>query len=512
LLYQVLHFNTISITNYLPLERSDLAIQLPLPVRYTYSVVIILIAFVKSKYRLTSLGMTHNMNNMSIFGEKTILTVSRVTTLLRGVLEENFEQLWVQGEASNLTFTASGHLYFILKDAAAQLKCVMFKSGVRNLKFRPEDGMELIIRGRISVYDQRGEYQLVCEYIEPAGVGALQAAFMQLKDRLAKEGLFEGLRKRPMPRFPHRLGVVTSPTGAAIHDILNVLKRRFASLEILLYPVKVQGKGAAEEISEAVDNINRLGLVDVIIVGRGGGSLEDLWAFNEECVARAVHRSNIPVISAVGHETDWTICDFTADLRAPTPSAAAEMVISSTDEIRSQLESLNHRIRLTMELQIAALESRVDFLRRALHDPRTMLGHLAQRLDDLMSRLDQGGANTVAKTADRYFRLNQSLLFNNPVHSVNRGRQLLLRLYAEAEHSIGTRVETFKIKFAGNAARLDVLSPLSTLQRGYSIATTIKYRRVISSASDLSAGERLRLRFARGTATALVESVENHGQ
>src|SRR6185369_15770810 len=320
---------------------------------------------------------------MDIFAEKTILTVPRLTALLRGVLEENFEQVWVEGEVSNLSQPTSGHIYFTLKDPGAQLRCVMFKSSARNLKFRLTNGMGLIARGRISVYDQRGEYQLMCEYLEPAGVGALQLAFMQLKERLAKEGLFDESHKRPLPAFPRRVGVITSSTGAAIHDILNVLKRRFASLEILLYPVRVQGEGAAVEIARVIDEMNRLGLADVLIVGRGGGSLEDLWAFNEEVVARAVHRSKLPVISAVGHETDWTICDFAADLRAPTPSAAAELVIASAEELRGKVEALSHRLRLLMEHRLAALEARLESMRRALHDPRTMLGHLAQRLDDL---------------------------------------------------------------------------------------------------------------------------------
>jgi len=444
---------------------------------------------------------------MNIFSEKTILTVSRLTALIRGVLEENFEQVWVQGEVSNLSFPSSGHLYFTLKDADAQLRCVMFKGAVKNLKFRPGDGMGLIVRGRISVYDQRGEYQLICEYLEPQGVGALQAAFEQLKERLAKEGLFDEARKRPMPRFPRRLGVVTSSTGAAIHDILNVLKRRFASLEILLYPVRVQGEGSALEIARAVEDMNRLGLVDVLIVGRGGGSLEDLWAFNEECVARAVHRSRIPVISAVGHETDWTICDFVADLRAPTPSAAAELVIASTDELRGQLESLGHRLRLTMETRLRSLESRLESLRRALHDPSTMLGHLGQRVDDLSERLARALENTVKLRRDLYYRQNQLLLFNSPIQAVADARQRLRQLLSDAEHLLVSRLESLKRQFGGNAARLEVLSPLSTLSRGYSIATRIVDGRVVTNAAQLMAGDRLRLRFQRGEAVSVVEAV-----
>jgi exodeoxyribonuclease VII large subunit len=446
------------------------------------------------------------MNN--IFSEKTILTVSRLTALLRGVLEENFEQVWVEGEVSNLSFPSSGHLYFTLKDSGAQLRCVMFKSTVKNLKFRPVDGMGLIVRGRISVYDQRGEYQLICEYLEPAGIGALQAAFMQLKERLAGEGLFDEANKRPMPAFPRRLGVITSPTGAAIHDILNVLKRRFASLEILLYPVRVQGDGAALEIARAVDDMNRLGLVDVMIVGRGGGSLEDLWAFNEECLARAVHRSKIPIISAVGHETDWTICDFTADLRAPTPSAAAELVIASTDELRGQMEGLSHRLRLVMEARLRSLEGRLDSLRRALHDPSTMVGHLSQRVDDLTERLERALEHDVRRRSEQFYRLNQSFQFNNPMQSVADTRQHLRLLLSEAEQILVARLESLKQIFTGNAARLDVLSPLSTLSRGYSITTRITDGWVVADAGQLAVGGWMRVRFHRGAVVGRVESIE----
>jgi len=445
---------------------------------------------------------------MDIFREKTILTVSRLTALLRGVLEENFEQVWVQGEVSNLSQPSSGHLYFSLKDAGAQLRCVLFKSATKNLKFHPANGMGLIVRGRISVYDQRGEYQLIVEYLEPAGVGALQLAFVQLKERLAGEGLFDEARKRPLPLFPRRIGVITSSTGAAIHDILNILKRRFASLEILLYPVRVQGEGAALEIARALDDMNRLALADVLIVGRGGGSLEDLWAFNEEVLARAVYRSKIPVISAVGHETDWTICDFTADLRAPTPSAAAELVIASADELRNRLEALSHRLRLAIETRLAALESRVEALRRLLLDPSTRLGHLAQRVDDLTERLYLGLHNSVTRLRERFDRLEGTLMHHTPARQVDQLRQRLMLLSNQAERLMVLRLEGLKQDFGGNAARLDVLSPLATLARGYSITTRLTDARVVNDASRLEVGERLRISFQRGRAECRVEGVQ----
>lgn len=444
---------------------------------------------------------------MDIFAEKTILTVSRLTALLRGVLEENFDQVWVQGEVSNFSQPSSGHLYFSLKDAGAQLRCVMFKGSARNLKFRPADGMALLARGRISVYDQRGEYQLLCEYIEPAGVGALQAAFEQLKQRLAGEGLFEQSRKRSLPFFPRRVGVITSATGAAIHDILNVLKRRFASLEVLLYPVRVQGEGAALEIAGAVDDMNRHGMADVLIVGRGGGSLEDLLSFNEEVVARAVVRSKIPVISAVGHETDWTICDFVADLRAPTPSAAAEMVIASASELRGRLENLDHRLRLAMEARLSALEGQVVQLRRALHDPGTMVGHLSQRVDDLNVRLELALRNGMIRCREQFSRLDSTLMYHAPGRLTGQLHQQLEVLAGRAETLMIQRLDRIRQSFAADAARLDVLSPLATLSRGYAVAVRRDDGRVVSDASRLRVGELLKLTLRSGAAECRVEEL-----
>lgn len=445
---------------------------------------------------------------MDIFSEKTILTVSRLTALLRGVLEENFEQLWVQGEVSNLSLPSSGHCYFTLKDSGAQLRCVMFKSAVKNLKFRPADGMALIVRGHISVYDQRGEYQMICEYLEPSGVGALQTAFVQLKEKLALEGLFAEEHKRTLPRFPRRVGVITSPTGAAIHDILNVLNRRFASLEVQLFPVRVQGEGSALEIARAIDDMNRMAEVDVLIVGRGGGSLEDLWAFNEEVVARAVHHSKIPIISAVGHETDWSICDFAADLRAPTPSAAAEMVIATADELRGQLDALTRRLTRVIENRLATLDASVGALRRALHDPRTMLGHMAQRMDDLNSRLDLALFNSVKRRQEHFSRLENTLQYLNPEVRINTLRQKVGFLSAQIESLMAHKIDLERQEFGSSAARLEVLSPLKTLARGYAIAVRADNGRVVTDTSGLNVGESLLLTLHRGTAHCLIESLE----
>ena len=276
------------------------------------------------------------------------LTVTELTRRIKDTLETGFADVWVVGEISGLRIPSSGHLYFSLKDKGANIKCVFFRSGSRFLRFRPEDGLEVILRGRLSLYEPRGEYQIIAEYMEPKGLGALQLAFIQMKEKLEKDGLFDPARKRPLPPYPKCIGVVTSPTGAAVRDILKVLKRRAPGVHVIIAPASVQGESAPAEVARAIEDLNRRGGLDVLIVGRGGGSLEDLAAFNTEVVARAIFNSNIPVISAVGHEIDFTIADFVADLRAPTPSAAAEIVAKSEEELRHRLEYLKNRICLLM--------------------------------------------------------------------------------------------------------------------------------------------------------------------
>lgn len=389
-----------------------------------------------------------------------MLTVSRLAALLKEVVEDNFAQVLVEGEISNFSVPASGHFYFSLKDESAQLRAVMFRSQARLLPFRLENGMQVVLSGRVSLYPQRGEVQLVAETLEPRGVGSLQVAFEQLKNRLAGEGLFAEARKRPLPTFPRTVGVVTSATGAAIHDIVNVLRRRGAGLRLLLRPVRVQGEGAAAEIAEAIADHNRFGAADVLIVGRGGGSLEDLWAFNEEVVARAIHASVIPVISAVGHEVDYTIADFVADLRAPTPSAAAELVARSRLELEGHLDHLAQRLAGQMQGRLELLDERVRGLTRRLRSPRQQLQLWHQRHADLVRRLDRSMARRQQETEGR---------------------------------------------LAALAGRLDLLSPLRTLERGYAIAFAEKTGRAVLDAETLSRGDHLQLRFARGRARATVE-------
>src|SRR5436309_8977473 len=298
--------------------------------------------------------------------ERAVLTVSALTIELRAVLEERFPAVWVEGEISNFRLYGSGHAYFTLKDADAQVRAVLFRNRGRRIKFEPADGLHVMAFGSIEIYPQRGEYQLVIELLEPKGLGALQLAFEQLKTRLQAEGLFDQARKRELPQFPRKIGIVTSTSGAAIRDMLRVIGRRFGELHIVIAPCRVQGDGAAEEIAQGVRDLNLLGGVDVIIVGRGGGSLEDLWAFNEEAVARAIAASKAPVVSAVGHEVDYTIADFVADLRAPTPSAGAELVVREEQAIVDGLEALRHRLDRAVRRPLSNLERRVDDVRSRL--------------------------------------------------------------------------------------------------------------------------------------------------
>jgi exodeoxyribonuclease VII large subunit len=389
-----------------------------------------------------------------------ILTVTRLAALLKEVVEENFAQVLVEGEISNFSVPASGHFYFSLKDESAQVRAVMFRSQARLLAFRPENGMQVILSGRVSLNPPRGAVQLVAERLAPLGIGSLQVAFEQLKTRLAGEGLFAEARKRPLPTFPRTVGVVTSATGAAIHDIVNVLRRRGAGLRLLLAPVRVQGDGAAAEIAAAIADHNRLGVADVLIVGRGGGSLEDLWAFNEEVVARAIHASAIPVISAVGHEVDFTIADFVADLRAPTPSAAAELVARSRLELEGHLDHLAQRLAGQMQGRLELLNERVTGLSRRLRSPRQQLQLWQQRQADLARRLDRAMA----------------------------------RRQQEAQG-----------RLAALAGQLDLLSPLRTLERGYAIVFAEKTGKAVLDAGTLARGDRLQLRFACGRARATIE-------
>ncbi|MEK7280632.1 MAG: exodeoxyribonuclease VII large subunit, partial [Nitrospirota bacterium] len=322
------------------------------------------------------------------YSERKVYTVYELTLSVKSSLEEGFSDIWLEGEVSNLRIPGSGHIYLTLKDERAQIRGIIFRSQVRSLRFLPKDGQRLLCRGHITVYEPKGEYQIIFTYIEPKGLGALQQAFEELKERLKSEGLFDEARKRPLPLYPEKIGVVTSPTGAAIRDILNIIGRRFPAVDILINPVPVQGEGAAELIAEAVNEMNLVGDIDVLIVTRGGGSIEDLWAFNEEIVARAIYNSRIPVISAIGHEIDYTISDFVADLRAPTPSAAAEIVVRSRDELVEKVDAMTNRIVTRMIGIIHESRGRIQEELRGMPDLRRMIEGCFLRVDEYIYRLN----------------------------------------------------------------------------------------------------------------------------
>jgi len=432
---------------------------------------------------------------------RTVLTVSELTAEIRQLLETRFLEVWVEGEISNCKlWNSTGHLYFTLKDATAQLKSVMFRSALRYLRFKPEDGLRVIARGRISVYDPKGEYQLVCEHLEPKGLGALQLAFEQVKKRLQAEGLFDSSRKRPLPVLPRRIGIVTSLEGAAIRDIIKVLGRRYPNAHLVIAPARVQGEDAAPEIARALRQIGRVPGVDVVIVGRGGGSLEDLWAFNEERVARAIRASPMPVISAVGHESDITIADLVADLRAPTPSAAAEMVVARKDDFWGRIDRLGERLRGGVQARVARLEARVHALMRR----PGMAGyraHLAMR-GRHAAELSHDLRRTAAAVLARRVRRHHSLILELEKHDVRRRLALLRTTLVETDGrlrgSIDRRRHQADTRLRSNAGRLDTLSPLAVLGRGYAVCWNADGTEILRDASRVTAGDDVKVRLARG--------------
>ncbi|MBI4352498.1 MAG: exodeoxyribonuclease VII large subunit [Candidatus Omnitrophica bacterium] len=395
--------------------------------------------------------------------ERQIYSVSEITANIRYLLEEHFSGVWVEGEVSNFKLhNASGHMYFSLKDETAQLQCVMFRRENQGLGFELKEGLKVLCFGRISVYPIRGQYQLYVERIEPKGVGVLQLRFEELKEKLRKEGLFEESRKKPIPYLPNRIGLVTSIDGAALHDILKVLDRRFSNVHVLVYPVQVQGAGAAESIARAIDDFNDWENADVLIVGRGGGSLEDLWAFNEEVTARAIFRSDIPVISAVGHEVDFTIADFTADLRAPTPSAAAELVVPLKEELALKITDWKGRLFQAVAGRMKLLKRELEVLEqsRALRDPLGIFEIKFQRLDELKRSL--------AGLFETFFRLKKEKLF-------------------------------------GFLGKLEALGPVATLRRGFSVSLKLPEEKVLTSFRLVKRGDEVKTRLKEGFFISRVE-------
>ena len=392
-------------------------------------------------------------------------TVSQITRKIRASLEHNFSNISILGEISNVRTPGSGHVYLTLKDKSSQLQAVVFRNIANKIKFELKDGMEVISFGSVTVYEPRGQYQLIINKIEPKGIGALQLAFQQLKEKLEKEGLFDQAHKKPIPFIPQKIGIVTSPTGAAIKDILNIIDRRFANVEILLYPVKVQGEGAAQEIAEAITELNALTDINVIIAGRGGGSMEDLWAFNEEVVARSIYNSRIPVISAVGHEVDITIADLVADKRALTPSEAGELVVPRKDLFLDMLEKLNTRLLQSLTGKLRLSKERLVRVANSyvMRQPFDRLRRWQQRLDEFAQRLNI-----------------------NITHALNTERE----------------------KLSSIAGKLESLSPLNVLKRGYTITTRLEDNKSLREAKGLNKGDKIKTNFSTGSVISTTLSIE----
>jgi exodeoxyribonuclease VII large subunit len=447
------------------------------------------------------------------FLERSILTVSEASERIKIVLEDTFFDIWVEGEISNLRTPASGHAYLTLKDEHSQIRAVLFKMQRRYLRFDPKDGMLVIARGRISLYEPRGEYQLVIDYMEPKGIGGLQIAFEQLKARLAQAGLFDVTRKRPLPMLPRCLGIVTSPSGAVIRDILQILRRRFANLHVCIYPVRVQGDGAAVEVAQGIEALNRYAGIDVIIVARGGGSLEDLWAFNEETVARAIYASKVPVISAVGHEIDYTIADFVADVRAPTPSAAAELVIRQKSELHAELQVMAQRLQRAMQHRLETLRARLDACqqRRVLKDPWAPLRTTEQRLDELNARLARAIRTRLRLSQQALERGEAAIAHLCPLMLVDLLRERLTALDQRLIAAQGGQVRHEREALERLSATLQALSPLAVLARGYSICRHSADGRVIREAQGVTPGMHVDITLWQGSLQCRVEAVMTKG-
>ena len=443
--------------------------------------------------------------------DRTIYTVSELTRQVKQKLEGTFLNLWVEGQLSNVKRPSSGHVYFTLKDDRSQLPAVMFRGSARRLRFRPEDGTAVLVWGHITVYEPHGKYQIQVERMEPRGKGELQLAFEQLKGRLSKEGLFDDARKQPLPLLPQRLGIVTSPSGAAVRDICRVLHRRFPNLEVLVYPAQVQGPMAAGEIAQGVRVLNRLGGFDVIIVARGGGSLEDLWPFNEESVARSIATSEIPVVSAVGHEVDFTIADFVADLRAPTPSAAAELVVQRKDDVQERLRTFRTRLDSAVEGRMERLGRRLD--RVSGHEAFTVVRHAVerrgQRVDEASFRARATMEQTLSALRRKLQGVGSGLSDARPNLRIERSKSKLGELSRRGDAAVTARLERARRSFGTLAAKVETLSPLGVLGRGYSLTWTGQGK-LLRHARDAAVGDHVRVDLHRGRLECTVERIEDN--
>ncbi len=442
-----------------------------------------------------------------------IVSVSELTAAIRGLLETGFGDVWVDGEISNCRVWNTGHVYFTLKDSGAQIKAVIFRSAVRYLKFKPEDGMHVIARGRLGVYDPKGEYQIVCEHLEPHGLGALQLAFEQLKKKLQAEGLFDQARKRPLPSLPRKIGIVTSLDGAALRDILKVLGRRYPNAHLVIRPTRVQGEGAAGDIAAALRAIVKVPGVDVVIVGRGGGSIEDLHAFNQEPVARAIATSPVPVVSAVGHEVDVTIADFVADLRAPTPSAAAEMVVTAKDEFCSRVTRLAQRLRASARSDVQRRRASIHALtsRRGLAGWYARLAMRGRHAAELTHQVGRTAAAHLARRQRRYRALRDRLEARDLRRHLSVIKSRLGQASGRLDAAAGRTQHRADARLASLAGRLGNLSPLAVLARGYAVCWNADRTAIIRRTTDVAPGGRVRVTLHEGELACDVRNGERDG-
>ena len=447
--------------------------------------------------------------NLASDAGRSVYSVSELTQQIKLNLERSFSSLWVAGEISNLKQPSSGHYYFTLKDDQSQISAVMFRGSTRHLRFRPQDGMAVLVWGHVTVYEPRGAYQIRVERMEPRGKGSLQLAFEQLKEKLGKEGLFETSRKRPIPLLPRRIGIVTSPSGAALRDLCRILHRRFPNLEVLVYPAQVQGDLAAAEIAKGIQVLNRLAqkdVIDVLIVARGGGSLEDLWPFNEESVARAIATSAIPVMSAVGHEVDYTIADFVADVRAPTPSAAAELVVRQKDDFLDRVRALERRLETTARYRLRDLRARVDRIstHRAFGAVLHGIETRAQKVDESVHRARFHLDRRLSRLRQQLQGLSARLSERRVDRRLGEARTRLALLSARLEAAARSRIDRARRAFAEGATKLDALSPLGVLGRGYSLAWSAQGK-LLRSSDEVAVGDAVRVELARGRLHCRVE-------
>ncbi len=439
-----------------------------------------------------------------------VYSVSRLNREVKWLLTDSFPRLWIEGELSNLSRPASGHWYFTLKDDQAQVRCAMFRRHNMTLDFNPENGMQVLVRAQVGLYEPRGEFQLIADTMEEAGDGALRRAFEALKRRLEAEGLFSPEVKRPIPPWPDRIGIITSPTGAAIRDILSVLKRRFPSLEVLVYPCQVQGDAARTEIVQAIEQANHHGQCDVLILARGGGSLEDLWPFNEETVARAIRGSRIPVITGIGHETDFTIADFAADLRAPTPSAAAEAASPDGMALSQRLVSLEGRLQNWMGHHLKQAQRQFLWMNQRLLrlHPTRQLEEKVQRLDELESRLQRAQQGLLINCRHHLDTRRARLHHHHPSAKLHQTSAAVQQLQSRLEQLIDHRLETRKMRLAELGRALDAVSPLATLDRGYAIVCN-QEGKVLTRSNQTRPGDEIRIQLAQGRLHCHVKEVHD---